>query len=84
MLTIDLSICVFGVDRLDSAGMDAESVSEQETSAELVSQWEAELLQEVLQECLHAADEEDEDAKANVGRTNTNGCLPLCKKHKNV
>lgn len=65
MLTIDLSICVFGVDRLDSAGMDAESVSEQETSAELVGQWEAELLQEVLQEYLHAADEEDEDAKAN-------------------
>uniref|UniRef100_A0A3Q2TL87 Uncharacterized protein n=1 Tax=Fundulus heteroclitus TaxID=8078 RepID=A0A3Q2TL87_FUNHE len=61
MLTVDLSICVSGVDRLDSAGH-PDSVSEQEASAESVSQWEAELLQEVLQECLHAADEEDEDA----------------------
>ncbi|KAM4727728.1 uncharacterized protein CXorf38 homolog [Anableps anableps] len=69
MLAVDLSICVFGVDRLDSAGLlaglDANSVSEQETSAELVSQWEAKLLQEVLQECLHAANEEDEDAKTH-------------------
>ncbi|MEQ2260583.1 hypothetical protein XENORESO_020780 [Xenotaenia resolanae] len=66
MLTVELSICVFGVDRLDSAGplagLDPDSVNEQETSAELVSQWEAELLQEVLQECLHAANEEDEEA----------------------
>ncbi|XP_047224044.1 uncharacterized protein CXorf38 homolog isoform X2 [Girardinichthys multiradiatus] len=66
MLTVELSICVFGVDQMDSAGplagLDPDSVSEQETSAELVSQWEAELLQEVLLECLHAANEEDEEA----------------------
>uniref|UniRef100_A0A3Q2DDU9 Uncharacterized protein n=1 Tax=Cyprinodon variegatus TaxID=28743 RepID=A0A3Q2DDU9_CYPVA len=31
----------------------------------VVSQWEAELLQEVLQECLQAANEEDEDAKSH-------------------
>ncbi|XP_015233500.1 PREDICTED: uncharacterized protein CXorf38 homolog [Cyprinodon variegatus] len=65
MLTVDLSICVYGVDRLDSAGTDPDSVSEQETSPEVVSQWEAELLQEVLQECLQAANEEDEDAKSH-------------------
>lgn len=72
MLTVDLSICVYGVDRLDSAGTDPDSVSEQETSPEVVSQWEAELLQEVLQECLQAANEEDEDAKSHVGRSNSN------------
>ncbi|KAF7223003.1 uncharacterized protein CXorf38 isoform X2 [Nothobranchius furzeri] len=68
MLTVDLSICVSGVDRVDSAGplegCESDFVSQLETSAEKVSQWETELLQEMLQEYLHVAAEEDGDAKA--------------------
>lgn len=64
MLSVDLSICVHGVDRLDSAGLfvglHTDSASQLETSAELISQWETELLQEMLQECLHATPEEEE------------------------
>ncbi|XP_017275680.1 uncharacterized protein CXorf38 homolog [Kryptolebias marmoratus] len=67
MLSIDLSICVLGVDRMDSAGLlpgsESDPVSRLEASAESVSQWEAELLQEVLQACLHAAAEDEVDAK---------------------
>ncbi|XP_029309511.1 uncharacterized protein CXorf38 homolog isoform X2 [Cottoperca gobio] len=58
MLTVDLSIFVSGLDRMDSAvheGLHCDSVSQWETSADLISQWEAELLQERLQELLHAA-----------------------------
>ncbi|XP_041847764.1 uncharacterized protein CXorf38-like [Melanotaenia boesemani] len=65
MLTVDLSICIFGMDQTDSAGLlpglDSDSVSQSETSAELVSQWETELLKEMLQECLHASEEDEED-----------------------
>uniref|UniRef100_A0A1A8E9D5 Chromosome X open reading frame 38 n=1 Tax=Nothobranchius kadleci TaxID=1051664 RepID=A0A1A8E9D5_NOTKA len=68
MLTVDLSICVSGVDRVDSdgplEGCESDFVSQLETSAEKVSQWETELLQEMLQEYLHVAAEEDGDAKA--------------------
>jgi len=73
MLTVDLSICIFGVDQMDSAalldGLQSDSVSQSTASAELVSQWETELLQEMLQECLHTAAEDDDDAKSQVGRT---------------
>ncbi|XP_054452483.1 uncharacterized protein CXorf38 homolog [Anoplopoma fimbria] len=61
MLSVDLSICVSGLDRMDSAaldGLDCDSVSQWETSADLISQWEAELLQERLQELLHAAEDD--------------------------
>ena len=37
-----------------------------EVSADLISQWEAELLQERLQELLHAAAAEDDDMKTQV------------------
>lgn len=63
MLSLDLSICVSGLDRMDSAaldGLESDSVCQMKTSAGLISQWEAELLQERLQELLHAA---DDDAK---------------------
>lgn len=75
MLTIDLSICVSGLDQIDSAnldGIECDSVSQWETSADLISQWEAELLQERLQELLHAtANDDDDDTKTRVRRTNT-------------
>ncbi|XP_075954705.1 uncharacterized protein CXorf38 homolog isoform X2 [Anarhichas minor] len=63
MLSLDLSICVSGLDRMDSAaldGLESDSVRQWETSAGLISQWEAELLQERLQELLHAADDDAE------------------------
>ncbi|XP_037537395.1 uncharacterized protein CXorf38-like [Nematolebias whitei] len=63
MLTVDLSICVFGVDRMDSAGPDSDADSQLEASAELVGQWEAELLQEMLQECLCAEDGVDSETQ---------------------
>ncbi|KAK5859681.1 hypothetical protein PBY51_021215 [Eleginops maclovinus] len=59
MLSVDLSICVSGLDSIDSdamGGLECDSVSQGEPSADLISQWEAELLQERLQELLHAAD----------------------------
>ncbi|XP_007571761.1 uncharacterized protein CXorf38 [Poecilia latipinna] len=66
MLTVDLSIRVFGVDQLDSAGPSADSDPDSpESGAESVSRWEAELLQEMLRECLRAGNEEDEDAKTH-------------------
>ncbi|XP_037642692.1 uncharacterized protein CXorf38 homolog [Sebastes umbrosus] len=61
MLTVDLSICVSGLDRMDSAdldGIESDFVSQWETSADLISQWEAELLQERLQELLVAAEDD--------------------------
>ncbi|XP_041805547.1 uncharacterized protein CXorf38-like [Chelmon rostratus] len=68
MLTVDLSICVSGWDRMDSADMDGlecDSSSQSEISADLISQWEAELLQERLQELLDttAAADDDDDTK---------------------
>ncbi|KAM6920046.1 uncharacterized protein CXorf38 homolog isoform 3-T3 [Lycodopsis pacificus] len=71
MLSLDLSISVSGLDRMDSAaldGLERDSVCQMKTSAGLISQWEAELLQERLQELLHAA---DDDAKTQVRRTDT-------------
>lgn len=63
MLTVDLSIYVSGVDGIDSAGvLESDSVNQltrPEISASLVSQWESELLQEMLQEILHVASEDD-------------------------
>ncbi|CAG5897095.1 unnamed protein product [Menidia menidia] len=65
MLSLDLSICISGVDQMDSPDLPIRlkgaSGSQSETSAELVSQWEGELLQEMLQERLHAAAEDDVD-----------------------
>ncbi|XP_041658331.1 uncharacterized protein CXorf38-like [Cheilinus undulatus] len=62
MLTVDLSIWVSGLDRVDSVevnGLELDAVGQWETRADSVSQWEAELLQERLHELLHA----DEDVK---------------------
>lgn len=65
MLTIDLSIYVSGLDQTDSTlpeGIASDSVHH--ISGDMISQWEAELLQERLQELLHAANEdaaEDDD-----------------------
>ena len=59
MLSIDLSIRVSGLDFIDSAvmdGLECDSVNQREPSPDLISQWEAELLQERLQELLHTAD----------------------------
>ncbi|XP_034411810.1 uncharacterized protein CXorf38-like [Cyclopterus lumpus] len=66
MLSVDLSICVSGLDQMDSAaleGLECDSVSQWETSADLISQWEAELLQEMLQELLQAADDDAKDTE---------------------
>lgn len=77
MLTVDLSICVSGLDRMDSAyldGIESDSVSQWEISGDLISQWEAELLQERLQELLRAAaadDEDNNDTKTQVQTTNS-------------
>lgn len=67
MLTVDLSIYVCGVDRMDSAGLSNELESDSvnqpsrpEISAGLVSQWESELLQEMLQEILQVAAEDSD------------------------
>lgn len=62
MLTVDLSILVSGLDRVDSShleGIESDSVSQLEISADSISQWEAELLQERLHELLHAEDEDE-------------------------
>lgn len=54
MLAIDLSISTCGWDQRDSA-LQFDSDSQQEINADTISQWEAELLRERLQELLHAA-----------------------------
>ncbi|XP_073347335.1 uncharacterized protein CXorf38 homolog [Pagrus major] len=64
MLTVDLSICVSGLDQRDSAlrdGLECDTVSQWQISAGAISQWEAELLRERLQELLHAATDDDDD-----------------------
>ncbi|KAK1892750.1 putative protein CXorf38 like [Dissostichus eleginoides] len=66
MLSADLSIRVSGLDFTDSTvmhGLELDSVSQWEPSADLISQWEAELLQERLQELLHAADHDTQDTE---------------------
>ncbi|XP_044225198.1 uncharacterized protein CXorf38 homolog isoform X2 [Thunnus albacares] len=58
MLSVDLSIYASGQDQMDSAdsvGLESDSASQLKINADLISQWEAELLQERLQELLHAA-----------------------------
>ena len=75
MLTVDLSIYASGWDQMDSAdsdGLECDSASQLKISADLISQWEAELLQERLQELLHAAAAApaDDDTKTLVRRTN--------------
>ena len=70
MLTVDLSVSVSGLDQLDSVdsdGLESDSLRQSEAIADLISQWEAELLQEKLQELLHT---DDEDAETQVQRTN--------------
>ncbi|KAM8850548.1 uncharacterized protein CXorf38 homolog [Spinachia spinachia] len=60
MLSADLSIYVSGVDRMDSStqdGLESDSVLHCQISAVLIGQWEADLLQESLQESLHAAED---------------------------
>lgn len=66
MLSIDLSIRVSGLDFIDSAvmdGLECDSVNQREPSPDLISQWEAELLQERLQELLHTADHDTQDTE---------------------
>ncbi|XP_071348411.1 uncharacterized protein CXorf38 homolog [Trachinotus anak] len=63
MLALNLSIYFPGLDRPDSAytvALACDCVPHWVTSPDLISQWEAELLQERLQELLYAA---DDDAK---------------------
>lgn len=70
MLTLNLSIYVSGLDQMDSGdlddGLEVDFVSHKESGAD-VGQWEAELLEEILQELLHAADE-DTDSQTQVGK----------------
>ncbi|XP_035027459.2 uncharacterized protein CXorf38 [Hippoglossus stenolepis] len=61
MLTVDLSLSVSGLDQLDSVDSDG-LVCDSEATVDLISQWEAELLQEKLQELLHT-DNEDADTR---------------------
>nr|XP_020479750.1 uncharacterized protein CXorf38 homolog [Monopterus albus]XP_020479751.1 uncharacterized protein CXorf38 homolog [Monopterus albus] len=57
MLTVDLSI---SLDQMDS-GVECDSARKKwESDVDLISQWEAELLEERLQELLHAADDDTE------------------------
>ncbi|XP_062260416.1 uncharacterized protein CXorf38 [Platichthys flesus] len=63
MLTVDLSVSVSGLDQLDSVdsdGLVCDSLSQSEANGDLISQWEAELLQERLQELLHTDDDDAE------------------------
>lgn len=79
MLTLNLSIYVSGLDQMDSGGLgdglEADFVSHKESGAD-VGQWEAELLEEMLQELLHAADE-DTDSQTQVGK-GTKAFLHFC------
>ncbi|XP_029380943.1 uncharacterized protein CXorf38 homolog [Echeneis naucrates] len=66
MLIIDLSISVPGLDRLDSAEVDEleqDCVHQWSTSADVISQWEFEVLQERLQDLLCAAADTDDSTK---------------------
>lgn len=76
MLTVDLSICVSGLDRMDSTlPEEIGSDSVHQISGDIISQWEAELLQERLQELLRAANdaaaEDGDNTKTQVRRTNS-------------
>lgn len=76
MLTVDLSICVSGLDRMDSTlPEEIGSDSVHQISGDIIRQWEAELLQERLQELLRAANdaaaEDDDNTKSQVRRTHS-------------
>ncbi|CAK6952082.1 uncharacterized protein CXorf38 homolog [Scomber scombrus] len=72
MLAVDLSISASGCDQRDSA-LEFDSDSQPKISADIISQWEAELLQERLEELLHAAaapaDDDTETLDAEQLRT---------------
>ncbi|XP_029970921.1 uncharacterized protein CXorf38 homolog [Salarias fasciatus] len=75
MLKLDLSI---SVDCRD--GVEADSMCEASPSADSVRQWEAELLQELLQEFLHTpAEDEDADAPDTEQLTTLCGFLEANK-----
>ncbi|XP_055359772.1 uncharacterized protein CXorf38-like isoform X2 [Betta splendens] len=60
MLALDLSIRISDVDQIDSAHLESlqtDSLSQWESKANFISQWEAELLQEKLQELLLDVDD---------------------------
>ncbi|XP_058482957.1 uncharacterized protein CXorf38-like isoform X2 [Solea solea] len=64
MLTVDLSVCVSGLDKVDSVTVDKTELHafhEGASSTDLIGQWEAELLREKLQELLHDDDDDDDD-----------------------
>nr|XP_019956994.1 PREDICTED: uncharacterized protein CXorf38 homolog [Paralichthys olivaceus] len=66
MLTVDLSVCVSGLDQMDAAtaqGLECDSFGQSRAIVDLVSQWETELLQEKLQELLHTDDDEDAETR---------------------
>ncbi|XP_060930767.1 uncharacterized protein CXorf38 homolog [Limanda limanda] len=70
MLTVDLSVSVSGLDQLDSVdsdGLVCDSIHQSEATIDLISQWEAELLQEKLQELLHTDDEDAQDTEQLKG-----------------
>lgn len=67
MLSMNLSIYISGLVRVDGARLESAACGQLEISVELISQWEAELLQERLRELLcSATDEDNDDAKAQV------------------
>ncbi|CAI5641967.1 uncharacterized protein CXorf38 [Oreochromis niloticus] len=76
MLTLNLSIYVSGLDQMDSGGLDdgleVDFVSHKESGAD-VGQWEAELLEEMLQELLHAADEDTDSQTQDTERLKSLG-----------
>ncbi|XP_004567287.3 uncharacterized protein CXorf38 isoform X1 [Maylandia zebra] len=76
MLTLNLSIYVSGLDQMDSGGLgdglEADFVSHKESGAD-VGQWEAELLEEMLQELLHAADEDTDSQTQDTERLKSLG-----------
>ncbi|KAM4604840.1 uncharacterized protein CXorf38-like isoform 1-T2 [Polymixia lowei] len=62
MLTADWSICISGLDRMDSVdadGIESDSASQWEASADSISQWEVELLRDRLQEMLRDTETQD-------------------------
>nr|XP_057923353.1 uncharacterized protein CXorf38 homolog [Doryrhamphus excisus] len=64
MLAVDLSIFATGLHAVDSTDMhalDSDSVSKPDISLDLISQWEADLLQERLRELRHTAEEPTTD-----------------------
>ncbi|XP_028328661.1 uncharacterized protein CXorf38 homolog isoform X2 [Gouania willdenowi] len=79
MLNLDLSICVYGEDHLDSSGLldkvVYESASQSQPNADLIIQWEAELLQETLQEFLHTSAADGDDEEEDTAKTLDTGRL---------